>query len=85
MNEATKSTYDVIIIGGGIGGLTCGAFLAQKGKDVIVIEQAEHVGGFVREFQHGEYKINPSIHVIMGCSQSGMYCIFHYLAYSSSA
>ena len=72
MSEATKDTYDVIIIGGGIGGLICGAFLAQKGKEVIVIEQADHVGGFVREFQHGAYKINPAIHVTMGCSQSGL-------------
>jgi prolycopene isomerase len=72
-NEASKNAYDVIIVGGGIGGLTCGAFLAQAGKGVLVVEQEERAGGFAREFQHGPYKINPALHLIMGCGPSGPY------------
>ena len=30
---------DVIVIGAGIGGLTCGAYLAKQGKRVKVLEQ----------------------------------------------
>ncbi len=30
--------YDVIIIGGGVGGLTAGAVLSKKGKKVLLLE-----------------------------------------------
>jgi phytoene dehydrogenase-like protein len=70
-HEASKSAYDVVIAGGGIGGLTAGAFLAQAGKQVLVVEQEERAGGFAREFQHGPYNINPALHVIMGCGPAG--------------
>jgi phytoene dehydrogenase-like protein len=37
--------YDVIIIGSGIGGLSCAAFLANAGRKVLVLEKDQHVGG----------------------------------------
>jgi len=37
--------YDVIIIGGGPGGITCGAFLAKWGAKTLLIEQNENTGG----------------------------------------
>jgi phytoene dehydrogenase-like protein len=70
-HEASKSAYDIIVVGGGIGGLTAGAFLAQAGKQVLVVEREERAGGFAREFQHGPYSINPALHVIMGCGPAG--------------
>jgi prolycopene isomerase len=70
-HEASKNAYDLVVVGGGIGGLTAGAFLAQAGKQVLVVEQEEHPGGFAREFQRGSYRINPSLHVVMGCGQAG--------------
>jgi phytoene desaturase len=70
-HEASKSAYDVVIVGGGIGGLTAGAFLAQAGKQVLVVEQEDRAGGYAREFQHGPYNINPALHVIMGCGPTG--------------
>ena len=32
--------YDVIIIGGGMGGLTAGALLARRGLRVLLLEQS---------------------------------------------
>src|SRR5659263_142768 len=41
---------DVIIIGAGVGGLSCAAYLARTGCKVIVIEQDNHVGGTAHVF-----------------------------------
>lgn len=37
--------YDVILIGAGLGGLTCAALLANGGRRVLVLEKDRHVGG----------------------------------------
>jgi beta-carotene ketolase (CrtO type) len=37
--------YDVIVVGGGHNGLTCGAYLARAGKRVLVLERLPAVGG----------------------------------------
>ncbi len=47
--------YDVIIIGGGHNGLTCGAYLAKAGKKTLVLESRDVIGGMVvtEEFTPG--------------------------------
>jgi phytoene dehydrogenase-like protein len=37
--------YDVVIIGAGHNGLTCGAYLARAGKRVLVLERRDVIGG----------------------------------------
>ena len=54
-----------------MGGRTAGALLAKEGKQVLVVEQEEHPGGFISEFRYGPYKINLAIHLIMECNQAG--------------
>lgn len=38
-------SYDVIVIGAGIGGLGCAARLASHGLRVLVLEKNNHIGG----------------------------------------
>ncbi|MGB2578895.1 hypothetical protein AAIR98_000814 [Elusimicrobium simillimum] len=40
----TKNTFDVIIVGGGAAGLTCGVLLARGGRKVAILEAREQVG-----------------------------------------
>ena len=38
-------SFDVVIVGGGHNGLTCGAYLAKAGRRVLVLEARDEVGG----------------------------------------
>ena len=37
--------YDVVVIGGGVAGLTCAIELHKQGRQVLVLEERSHVGG----------------------------------------
>lgn len=47
--------YDCIVIGAGIGGLTCAARLAKKGMKVLLCEKFEHIGGTASVFRREGY------------------------------
>lgn len=59
---------DVIIIGGGLGGLSAGAYLSQNGIDVTLIESQPHVGGYAIAFKRDEFIFDVALHAIPGCS-----------------
>ena len=44
--------YDVIIVGGGHNGLTCAAYLARAGVNVLVLERRHIVGGPCAEYEY---------------------------------
>lgn len=63
MSDTQK--YDVIVIGSGIGGLSCASFLAQQqGKRVLMLERHFKVGGFTHTFRRGKYEWDVGIHYI---------------------
>jgi phytoene dehydrogenase-like protein len=45
MTDMSNKVYDIIIVGGGHNGLVCAAYLARAGKQVLVLEANEQVGG----------------------------------------
>jgi phytoene dehydrogenase-like protein len=58
--------YDVIIIGAGIGGLTCGCYLAQEGLNVLIVEQHDKVGGYCGSFERNGYSFDIGVHYLGG-------------------
>ena len=60
----------VIIIGGGIGGLFCGAILSKEGYDVKVFEQHYKIGGGLHHFKREGVEFETGMHVI-GTFQEG--------------
>ncbi|WP_199247705.1 NAD(P)/FAD-dependent oxidoreductase [[Phormidium] sp. ETS-05] len=59
-----KDTTDVVVIGSGIGGLSCAALLAKYGLEVIVCESHAIPGGAAHSFERNGYKFDsgPSLH-----------------------
>ena len=64
-----KDTYDVIIIGAGMGGLSCGAWLAYKGMKVLVIEQNMQVGGLCSSYKRNGSNFTPAASIISGTTK----------------
>lgn len=47
--------YDAIIIGAGVGGLSCAAKLAKNGKNILILEKIPHIGGTSHIFKREGY------------------------------
>ena len=62
---------DVIIIGSGIAGLTCGCLLAKKGLKVLMIEKNQRVGGCCTSFQEDGFSFDLSVQSIGECARGG--------------
>ena len=54
-------THEVVVVGGGIGGLTVSALLAARGVDVCLIERQSRPGGCVAGFEKFGYSFDPGV------------------------
>jgi all-trans-retinol 13,14-reductase len=57
-------TYDAIVVGSGLGGLTCAALLAKTGQRVLVLERHYTAGGFTHSFKRRGYEWDVGVHYI---------------------
>ena len=62
----------VLIIGGGIGGLTCGAILAKEGYSVRILEKHNVAGGGLHMFKRYGVEFETGMHVISGFQYGGV-------------
>ncbi len=64
------NNFDVIIIGGGLGGLTAGAKLAKEGKKVCLIEQHSIPGGCATTFKRKDFIMEVGLHEMDGLDKN---------------
>ncbi len=58
----SESSFDAVVIGSGLGGLTAAALLAKSGRKVCVLERNHSVGGAASAFKKGALTIEPALH-----------------------
>lgn len=62
-NDKITQSYDVIIIGGGLGGMTAANKLAKNGRKVLLLEAHDKLGGFATWFyRKGRHIFDVSLH-----------------------
>jgi len=64
--------YDVIIVGAGLGGLTCGAKLVKEGKKVLLLEQHDRPGGCATTFKRRDFTMEVGLHEMDGLDRRDM-------------
>ena len=71
--DAAEGTYDAIVIGAGLGGLSCGAAFARQGFKVLVLEKHDKPGGYATVFRRpGGFSFDVSLHSTAGMERDGV-------------
>jgi len=60
--EQVQSKYDVVVIGSGLGGMTCANRLAEAGHSVLLLEHHIQLGGLATWFKRGGHIFDVSLH-----------------------
>lgn len=64
--------HDVIVIGGGLAGLTTAALLARKGRQVLLLEKNQGLGGYARSYSSHGHRFDIATQALGGCGQGGV-------------
>ncbi len=63
------ATFDDLIIGSGMGGLTVGAMLARAGRRVLILEAHDEPGGYAHSFRMRDFRFCAQVHYIFNCGE----------------
>lgn len=78
--ETESKTYDFLIVGSGMGGLTSAVILAKEGYSVLVLEKNHQIGGNLQVFSRDKRVFDTGVHYIGGLDKGeNLYQIFRYL------
>jgi prolycopene isomerase len=71
--KEVEENYDVVVIGSGIGGLTCAAYLAKNGLRTLVLEQHSLPGGYCTSFKRKAFTFDAAVHFTEGLGEGGQF------------
>ena len=63
--------YDVVVVGGGLSGLTSAALFSKAGKKTALLEMDLHAGGYLAGFERSGFHFDSSIHWLNQCGPDG--------------
>ncbi len=66
-------SYDVVVVGGGLGGLTVAALLAARGVSVCLVERQSQVGGCIGRVEFSGYDFEPGMGLHTGFGADEIY------------
>lgn len=71
---AGEGQFDAVIIGSGLGGLSCAAALARQGFKALVLEQHDKPGGYATSFwRPGGFEFDVSLHSTTVGERNGLH------------
>lgn len=63
-NSPLAGSYDSIVVGGGMAGLTSAAYLSRAGRKVLLIEKNKECGGLVNTFTHNGFRFDAGVRAL---------------------
>ncbi|MDB5273492.1 MAG: NAD(P)/FAD-dependent oxidoreductase [Chitinophagaceae bacterium] len=80
-SKLKNNTYDAIVIGSGLGGLTAATLFAKSKKKVLVLEKHYEPGGFTHTFKRKGYVWDVGVHYVgqMNKENAMMRKVFDYV------
>ncbi len=64
-------TYDAVVVGGGLAGLTCGALLGKAGRRALVLEKNRRPGGYAVTYETRGHRFDVAVQALGGCGEGG--------------
>ena len=71
IKKPLSDTYDVVVVGGGVGGLTAAGLLSARGLRVLLLEKADKVGGYVTGFRRDGFYFDATGAFVAACGPGG--------------
>ena len=71
-NNYSNNDYDIVIIGGGVSGLTLGAMLGKLGQRCCIVEKEQQLGGYIAGYQKKGFYFDTAIHWLNQFGENGI-------------